>query len=184
MELPSPTLKDAKTVAFAGKLTALPGLGTFYSIVTLKFDTSNFSEFTFLNLAGYKETAWRHDFAVGAAGVGVDGALNTNPHVWLHTYNDGTNTLPASYTAQFDGTAQTIVATGAFGRIATDRGSIGARIDSTGAIRGGSGASMDLAEIVIYNSVLSALDRQRIERYFADKYNLALSYNLSWDGVI
>lgn len=163
-------LENAKTIFVAGKINTVPAAAEFDSIITIKFDASTFSEFLFLNIAGYEEVSFRHDYMGGGNGVGVDVILDTNAHVWSHTYNDGDNTLPASYTARIENIAQTIVASGALSRVGTDVGSVGGRIDSVGAVTGP--ADMDIEEILAFDRILSVAQQQGIRTYLIDRLGL------------
>jgi hypothetical protein len=169
LELAGPVLEGTKTIAVIGKLQSLPGASTLFSILTIKYDASNFSEFAFLNFAGYEEISFKHDFVSSTASVGIDKVLDTNPHIWIHTYNDGTNTSTSSYTAQIDGVVETVATSGNLGRTGTDKGSLFARVNSAGT--GSSLAPVNIAEVLVYNRVLDSSEQAKLKTY-AGRYGL------------
>lgn len=161
-------IKDTKTIFIVGKFNTVPAATEFDSVITIKFDATNFSELMFVSIAGYEEISIRHDYMVAGNAVGIDLTLDTDPHVWSHTYNNGDNTSTASYTARIEDPVQTIVASGSFGRTGTDVSSIGGRIDSVGAVTGS--VDMDIGEIIVYDSVLSAADQTNVRVYLINKW--------------
>lgn len=169
MEMPI-ALQNAKTIFIAGKLNNVPGGGTFMSPLTIKFDASTFSEFLFMNIGGYEEITFMHDYVSGVNGVGIDLTLDTDVHLWSHTYDNSDPELVGSYTAFNENTSKVIANSGALGRTSTDIGSIGGRIDNAGAVTGSS--DMDYARIVAYNSVLTSGQYQNVRNLLLNKIGL------------
>jgi hypothetical protein len=165
----SMTASAPKTIVVVAKLTSAGGGG--YSLLTLKGGTQ-FSEVV-VDLGGYKPICWVHD--VGAAGnvnsSGIDDAMGTSSvRAILHTYNGVSSGTPSSYTATLDGVSKTVGASGPFGRLGTDQGSVGCRLSA-----GGGGTfplNGDIYEIIVYNRVLTSGEQDQIWKYLKALYAL------------
>lgn len=159
----------AKTVVIVRKLVSTPGAATFGEAYTLKDASNNFSEALFMNSGGYQPYSLLHNFT-GTTAVGDATALDTAWHVGIDTYNNGTNTLPASYTLTLDSASQTVAASSAFGRASTDLPSLGARATSANA--GSAFAAIQIAEVLVYDHVLSGSDMTAVESYLFGRYGI------------
>ncbi len=145
--------------------------GTSGSLATLKGQTGLFSEWAVTNgIGGYTSNGFLHDYVNpggDGASVGLNQPYDANPHVFSVTYNGGTNSNPASYTGARDGVG-TVVPSGNFGRLPNDIGAIGGR-----PVQGIAFFTGDIAEFIVYNTVLDAAQRQGIGAYLAQKYAIA-----------
>lgn len=163
-------LQDEKTIFISGKMNNTPGGASIYSVLSIKSSLPAISEFSFVNIAGYEEISFRHDIVAAGNSVGIDNVLDTNPHVWSHTYDNGGNSLVGSYTGFIENTGQVIAASGAFSRVLTDVGSIGGRVDNVGVVAVPS--DMDFLEIIVYDTVLSVANQQLVRTFMIDKAGL------------
>lgn len=150
------------TVGFRFKLTTIPGAATFYSAFTFRQAATTFSELLFCNSGGYTNVTVRAK-ADGTNGVGFSPTLDTAAHRLVITYNNGSGSDVGSYTISYDGVSQTVSASSAINRIATDLGSIGARVDSAHAPTFPS--SMQNQEIVVYSRALTSPERTTLDTY-------------------
>lgn len=157
-------LQNEKTIIVVDKINTI----AVSSLLTIKYDVNTFTEYVPTSLGGYQPRTFRHDFAAPAGGVGIADALTLNPHLFIHTYNNGVNTTPASYTADLDNINKPVVASGPMGRFGTDKGSIGARVTS-----GNAGSLFylgDVAEIIIYDRVLTGAEQTTLKTYLNSRY--------------
>jgi hypothetical protein len=99
---------------------------------------------------------------VAAVGYGTSATYDANPHIAQLTYDGGTNTSAASYTARQDWIGAAVSATGA-------------SVPVTGKIGGdglGNGIIGEIAEIIVYDGVLSEADMLSVTEYLELRYNL------------
>lgn len=164
-------LTGAKTMFIVARLRALPGVGVSNTVLRMKSAASTFSELSWLNVAGYQPRSFRHDHQTSGLSVGLADALTTTARLSTATFNGADNSTPANYTAALDGVAKTVVASSLFGATATDKNSIGARVSSADAVT--NPAPVDLAALLIYNSVLSAGDQLAVTTYLKTRYSIA-----------
>lgn len=162
-------INGAKTVFMVFKLTTLPGAATTTPLNT-KHTTPSLSEILFTQIGGYTEITFRDDITGSALSVGFSPGINTSPHIFVKTYNGVASSNPTSYTARYDKAAATVIASGSLNRTLTNKGAVGARVSSTDVP--GSAYNGDIAEIIIYSSVLAGVDQLAVETYLANKYSL------------
>lgn len=159
----------AKTVVIVRKLASVPGASTICEAYTLKDASNNFSEAMFFNFSGYQPYSLCHNLnGLTSPTVGDAAALDTSWHVGIDTYNGGANTSTSSYTLTLDSVSQTLLASAAFNRISTDLVTLGAR--ATSANVGSSFAPVQIAEVLIYDHVLSGTDMTAVESYLNVRY--------------
>jgi hypothetical protein len=165
-------LGGAKTSLCIFRLAATISLGNLFSIYSMKRTSDNtFSEYSICNISGYKISSFRYDYQAASTTVGYDWSPGTtNGHYMITTYNGGTNTSTSSYTDTLDGTVQTLSASGAFGRLSTDLGSIGARLSSAQVVS--FGCNCDLYEVAVYNRVISSAEITHLIHYAQNRYHL------------
>lgn len=164
-------LSGAKTVLVVMDQASEPHTG--FSIFSIKHDTGGggvfFSEMI-TDLATYQYTSYL-DGILGGAGpgnmTGHNDTLGTTGHVLLHTYDGGTWTSTSSYTVYLDGVLKTSTASGLDGRVDTDLGSIGARLDSGSSIS--FGYDGDIYEIAVWNRVLTAVEIKALSLEYAKR---------------
>jgi hypothetical protein len=124
----------ACTMAVSWRFRTTPA-ATGGSVFVIKTSSTTWTEFVITNAAGfgYQEINWSCDTLSTAytAAVGCGGGLNTTAHRAVITYDGTDNWDPSKYTLLLDGSSQTIVASGAFIRQATDVTSAGGRWDGT-----------------------------------------------------
>lgn len=172
MNLPSFAILGAKTIVTVVRLAATPSV--FASVLTLKDTAGTLSEQTlFASSAGYQLVSYVVDMtAFGETSVGyfpISPEIDSNPHSYLVTYN-GITVAPGNFTAQFDSTDEAVVNSGAFARAPSDSASIGARVGVGGNTFYFQG---DIAEIIVYNNVISSGDQIKLNTYLESRYNLA-----------
>lgn len=164
----------ASTTFVVFRVRALPGASSFENLTSFKSVSSGniFDEILLCNFSGIQPYSWRTDYQASGNAVGIADALDTNPHVIAVSYDgSGSNTLPASYTCNLDGTAKTVIASGAFARTSTDLGSLACRADS------GGGAALaalngDIGEVLRYNRQLSAYEQAIVVKYLRNKWGI------------
>lgn len=164
-------LQGAQTVLAVAKMSSTPSSAS-YLVTSIKGSTGPVrGELYTVSAGGYQNFTFKGDLSTLAASVGSNPTLDTSAHIYLYTYDGGTNTSTSSYTATYDGAAQTLVASGNVGgRASTDLGSIGAFITSGNAISNGfSGA---IYEVIVYNRVLTADEKLMLYKYAKALYNL------------
>lgn len=162
----------AKTVVLVRKLVSVPGSAVFFEAYTLKSASSLLAEGAYCGTGtGYQPYSLLHDIGAGTS-VGDATALDTAWHVAEDTYNGGTNTAPASYTLALDAASQTVVASGQFNRTSTDLASLGARCNN--GLVGSLFAPIQVAEMLVYDHVLSAPEETTARTYVEARYAIAL----------
>lgn len=103
------------TLAFVAKLSSLPASGEFYWLCHLSNGTNAALQVGFSNAAGYGKLTFRGNAVGTGNSVGTSAlVLDTNPHVYVITYNGGTNTATASYRVFVDGASAALATSGSF----------------------------------------------------------------------
>lgn len=156
----------ALTCAVRFKLNATPGAGTGQEMFDLVMSAGRtYLSVVFLNLGGYQNLTVLAKCGAAALGVGFSPTLDTSTHYIVITYNNGTNTSPASYTINYDGASQTVVASGLVGRTVTNRGSLFAVVTSGGT--GSNFVAMANYKSIVYDTVLTGGDLTNLTNYVA-----------------
>jgi hypothetical protein len=161
----------AKTLFLVYKLASTAGI--IDSLISLKnISGSLFSEFTVnCTTGGYLLTSFRDDYLVGGNSVGFNTTLGTTVgHYEINTYNGGSNASTGSYTDTLDGVSQTMSASGAFARVSTDLGSLGARMTSTQTLA--IPFIGDFYELAVYSNVVAAKYQNLLIKYSKQLYLL------------
>lgn len=167
-----PSLSSAKTVIFVAEMTVVPAVGTTYTPYSIK-GVGVFSDFLFSALGGaYLNYTMADDFT-SVTGRGYPGVLDTSPHIYTHTYNGNGNTTNANYQEFLDRTSETVAASSAVGRTATDLGSLFARVSAGGGI-GLSQMQGDIPCVYIFNRVPTSLEILWGNMFLSTKYKIAI----------
>ena len=116
--------------------------------------------------------------------VGSTATFSPGGNLFTMTYNGGITTAASSYSASYDATSTPVLSSGLFGRLMTDSTTIGGRAPG----QNYSFLSGDIAEIVVYDRVLSSPEIEQVEGYLIVKYGLfnnctPLSMHLSFFEV-
>jgi hypothetical protein len=149
-------LTGAATYALRFKLTSTPGASTIYCVLAISNGTNKTTEFLLMNFAGYQNLTLINDCPTGVNGVGCNPTLDTSAHTLIWTYNGGAVDSTGSYTIRLDGVAQTVVANSLLNSPA-GTSTLGVRTNLTNY------APVDLADLIVYNSVLSTPNQQALE---------------------
>lgn len=158
LALPNFTVVGAKTIVLVYKLTGSPGD---YEPLTLKDPTGpTLTRLDFISPGTYQTVSFIADAPAGGRNfVGFSPTLDTNAHALILSYLGGTVDVPGNYAATLDAGANAVIASAADGGFTlTDKGSIGARLNSSGAISGG-GSNIDIAFIAVWNRILTPDER-------------------------
>lgn len=108
-------LSGAQTWALSFKLDATPGSGAFGNLFTLSDGgAGTFGELWVANSGSYRPLYWRLGYTQGSAGngVGIAVTLDTSWHTLLITYDGVSSTTASSYTAYYDGSVASVIASG------------------------------------------------------------------------
>jgi hypothetical protein len=168
MALPSFAVAGAKSIAIIFQCTSDPSTSTFQSLLTLLTATGGlFSELILANITGYKPYTFAADFTTITA-LGSAAALDTNTHGILVTYNGGTNTSAASYSALLDNATQGVAASSTDARTSTDSASVGGRI-GTGNVCS-NGLIGLLYEVIVTGDGFTPADEANLHMYFNARY--------------
>lgn len=155
----------AQTVSFLFKLDAIPGASAFQVLLSYKTGASAWFEVLCMNFAGYQNFSFKFEpNTTQAASVGFNPTLDTEWHRCTITYDGGSATSAASYTALYDGVAQTVVASGDFGRVSGSTGALLAR-DANGTPQ--SAFNGKLKALHVANRVLSSSESAQIDTHLA-----------------
>ena len=124
---------------------------------------TSYDEVALLTFGGYQNISLRMDYLSFGNSVGINPALDTSGHILAFNYNGAGNSTPSNYGITYDQTAQTTLVSSTFARNTGEGGTIGAR-PASNFLNG------DLAEMIVYNGVLSASDYSGIQGYLYDKW--------------
>jgi hypothetical protein len=161
-------VSGAQTWFLVYRQNALPASGNFQAILSLATPTTGpFSDVLLMNASGYRNISLLMDYP-GSSGssVGFSPTLDAEKHILAFTYSGAGNTTPGNYQLAYDTNAQPVLSSGAFGHVAVFAGAVGNR-SSDNANHPFHG---DIAEIIIYDSVLSASDFDGIQQYLYGKW--------------
>lgn len=144
------------------------------TLLSVKTNAGEFSEVVCTDFSGYKPLCFISDLPSSPTGgymvpaSGINGTFSTTGNLISVCYNGSTITNCSSYDAMYDLSQAGVSNTGLFGRLPNDESTIGARAPQqnlnflTGYI----------AEILVYNRVVSNVERDAINAYLVMKYGL------------
>lgn len=149
-----------------------PMSGAANDIISVKGFSNEFTEVVATDFAGYAPVTFIADLASTPGGgffqssAGINTSFSSAGNLLCIMYDGGTNTAVSSYDAFYDATSPPVVGSGLLGRYNNDITTIGARapFQNINYLRG------DLAEIILYNRVLSAAEKDQVENYLISKY--------------
>lgn len=169
LSMPLTFPNGAKTFYIVYQMSALPGLGTFYGLLSLATGTA-ITDFILSNIAvGYDNVTFFDDVAAaGTPGSGFNPTLDFFPHALGVTYNGGLNTTPGNYTASYDSAVKAVSQSSTVNRTATDLSAVGARLSSTNVISAGYVGS--IAEVIVTSNVVSAANDTAVQAYLRARY--------------
>jgi hypothetical protein len=166
------TISNAMTRFLVFKLTAVPTAGQFFSFGDIKDSANSFAYCAINNFAGYQNYDFKNKTSAAAtASVGFNDAPDTSAHILAITYDNGTSTLAASYSASLDGTAKVLTATGVLSLPTTNKCAVGADVSTTDV--GSSFFNGEIAEQIIFSGVLGANDLANVVKYLKNLYGIA-----------
>lgn len=143
--------------------------GSSRALLSLPFTGGSFFDAIFNVGAGYRALSFMRTNGA-SSGIGTSGGnFSTAATILSLRYNGGTVTDPASYSADTDGNAQTVLSSGTFSRFGTVIGTIGARFNNNTLEFPWNGF---LAELVVYRGTPTTDIEDRIEGYLAHKWGL------------
>lgn len=168
-------LSGAKSIFLAFVLPSLYNSGE--TLLSIKGSGDVFTEIVGTDFSGYKPMSYIQDLASTSSSSptlnvmparGNSASFSTSGNLFSVVYDGSSNTSSAAYTAKYDGSSATISSSGNFGRKQEDTTSIGARVPQQN-INYFTG---DIAEIIVYNRVLSGAEVSQVENYLIGKYGL------------
>lgn len=157
----------AKSIVWVMRFNSLPSAGQFMTPWFLGNGSNRETEIFISNaFGGYTSIAFQADNAGASAGVGYAWTLDTAKHIFILTYNGGTNTSTGSYTFSIDGTRQTLASTGTFNAPAFTA-HLGKRANATGYL------DADLPFFQLMNGfALSAADDLAVARSLGREFGI------------
>ncbi len=124
-----------------------------------------------LSAGGYQPYNFESKTGAAASASGIADARDTNAHLIQINYNNGTKTLPASYTAALDGTAKTVVASpGVLAVGATDLSTIGAAV--TLGLVTSSPFDGDIARLLFFEGAITSPQAAATTQYLRNIYGI------------
>ncbi len=155
------TGSGARTFVFVFKCDTLPHTG--FSMLSAGSLTGTYE--TIVDLSTYKDISVVSGWIAGGTMFGYDFSLGTSAtHYLLHTWDGVSPSTGSSYASMMDGTAKTILTSGAYG-IATG-GAIGARPDATFGFVG------KLYAMMSWSRVISAPEQALVKAYCQGRWTL------------
>ena len=171
-------ISGAKQVILVRKLTATPGSGVFTTPFQLSAPGNHFGTIVYIcNSGAYKSVTFCDDVVAtpttptaGANGV----TLDTSWHVDEYTYNGLGNTDHTNYGFAQDATAFTVLGdNGEDDATPVTASSIGVDLGASNAPLG-DWFNGSIAELLVYDHVLSGADETQARTYLEAKYGIAL----------
>jgi hypothetical protein len=170
LRLPNFVTAGAKSVAIVYKINVAP-TGITQTLTLINAAATLQTGFFLKQTGATPNRAWCADMSIGTTMIGTGVTADTAAHM---DFADWNGTAPAQTAANneifHDGIVQTL-GTGFFNTpVLTDFSSIGAKIDSTGALT--LGTNVDIAEIIVTDTQLSVSDRRSFEAYVRARYGI------------
>jgi hypothetical protein len=114
--------------------------------------------------------------AAGGAGRATAPAMDASAHMDFMDYNGGTNTSSASYDAWIDGTTSAISAGGFYIETPSNLTSIGANINSSGALVSPAVVTAaSVAEVLVWGRQLTSTERNQLGGYIQTRYGITIA---------
>lgn len=143
-----------------------------HELLSLKGTADEFTEIVATNFAGYSPVTFIADLPASAGGglfmnsSGINTGFSPGGNILSFSYNGGSITSSSSYTMRFDNTTATVTTSGLLGRYPGDASTIGGRapFQNINFLKG------YIAEIIVYNRVLSVAETDDINNYLITKY--------------
>ncbi len=163
-------LSGAKSIFIVFQLPPMSGAAN--DLISIKGNSDEFTEIVATDFAGYTPVTFIADLASTPGGgffqpsAGVNTSFSAAGNLLSLIYDGGTNTAISSYDAYYDAAMPPVVSSGLLGRYNNDISSIGARapFQNINYLRG------DMAEVIVYNRVLSTPEKDQVENYLISKY--------------
>jgi hypothetical protein len=168
----SSALKSAgpKTIFIVFKIPFL--VNTPQTLLSIKGAGNTYTEILGTDNPSYMPVSYIADIPGSISGgtmipaAGNNVSYSNNGNILAMTYNGGSISTPSSYTMNYDNSPSTVNASGLFGRLMYDTTSIGGRAPEQNYCF----LSGDIAEIIVYNRVLSSTEISDVETYLISKY--------------
>ncbi len=154
------------------QLASAPGAATSYGMFSIGRGASTDADMICTALVGYQPYTWQAKSAA-VLSVGIADALDTNRHTLAISYNNGTNSDPASYYCRLDGVDKTVVASGAYGGV-TNGNAIGGRTSNF--------SNSTFFQHVVFSRQLTTAERTRLADWFANATPSNSPLQIATDG--
>lgn len=151
------------------------------TLLSLKGNSDEFSEIVTTDFSGYRPVTFISDLPSTTNGsmwrnsTGINVTFSSQGNLVAMMYNGGDLSTPASYNAYYDNTAASVLNNGLLGRYVYDSTTIGARapFHNINFLNG------DIAEIIVYDRILTATEMAETSDYLLYKFGLDNNCTLS-----
>ncbi|MBS4064909.1 MAG: hypothetical protein KGZ74_10130, partial [Chitinophagaceae bacterium] len=150
-----------------------PGIvGSFETLISLKGISNTYTEVICTDNSAYRRLSYVADLPSSPSGGTTFSGLGSNVsfaatgNLFSMTYNGGNISSPLSYSSNYNAAPEAVLSSGSFGRLINDTSTIGARVpeQNTGFLSG------YIAEIIVYDRVLTVAEINLVETYLMGKY--------------
>lgn len=149
-------------------------LGEAGELISLKGNSNEFSEVVVTDFPGYDPVTFIFDLPSTSAGsffrnsVGIGASFSGLGNLVVVSYNGGVISDPANYSAYYDNVSLPVSGNGLLGRYSGDSTTIGARapFQNINFLNG------DIAEMIVYDRILSLAEINDVSDYLIYKYGL------------
>jgi hypothetical protein len=144
------------------------------TLLSIKSFTNSYTEILCADHPSYRPVSFMAYMPGSVTGgtmmnsVGNAATFSPAGNLFTMTYNGGSSTSASSYAANYDASAAPVLSSGLFGRLMTDSTTIGGRAPG----QNYSFLSGDIAEIIVYDHVISNPEIEQVEGYLVVKYGL------------
>ncbi|MBN8676084.1 MAG: T9SS type A sorting domain-containing protein [Chitinophagales bacterium] len=163
-------LSGAKSIFIVFLMPAMSNSAN--DLLSLKTNADEFTEIVATNFSGYSPVTFIADLPSSAGGglfmnsSGINTGFSPGGNILSFSYNGASITSSSSYAMRFDNTSATVTTSGLLGRYPGDVSTIGGRapFQNINFLKG------YIAEIIVYNRVLSIAETNDINNYLITKY--------------
>jgi hypothetical protein len=163
-------LSGPKTIFIAFLQPSL--VGNPETLLSIKGISNTYTEILCADHPAYRPLSYISELPSSLSGGTMLSALGNNVsfslagNIFSMTYDGGAISSPSSYSSNFDSAPYAVASSGLFGRLINDTSTIGARApeQNTGFLSG------CIAEIIVYNRVLTVAEINQVETYLLGKY--------------
>lgn len=163
-------MSGAKTIFIVFRLPNFTNASN--DLLSIKSSTNQFTEIVGTDFSGYRPVTFISDLASSPTGsvfqssVGINVSFSSFGNIICVQHNGSGNTVAANYSADYDNLTPSVIASGMLGRYTADETTIGGRAPAQGI----NYLNGDIAEILVYNRVLSSAETTVVMNYLSVKY--------------